>query len=727
MRFKAGITGHPTHPSAGYIVELPDGGILPKPGPGLTVMDEEGNKLEHGCVWHDPENGMALVVQAPGGKQYYGKYIYVYAKKAPQIRVWTPDSGLTPSILVYARSPGAGLQSAQELAAQFPQGKGVYFGKVADVGLLCDPTGQQRRFCDYILGYVITSDPGNTLVALRSMGPAELLIDGKKLKLELKLNKPAGVGEWINLSQGLHRVEALHSSLGAGDKQYVQVFWKTPGMPASALGALEGGAAQWAARPIEDSECVQSGESRIVEVRSADGAPVAVFDLKPQEYFWFAENSVILFHFSARTHDNPKDTGYTWDFGNGTRAQGEEVSWLFEGGGGRYSVALEAASGQARSTCSRAFDGYCSGSLKSDINSRHTCDRYRNALFNMFNACPLEKDPTSGWSKSMWDLFFRLTEPGRGNALLAHIFTKRWDAISAKLSVEDRWKLEDIFFAMACPVDAQEALKWIARFEKKEKDRERLLHWKLKTVELLMYYLDRLEEAGKLAGSIAAGASPNATRAQIRLGDIALLAGDYEEAARIYGQVQNRVKHGKAAGGGAGQEQKGRADPSRKAPLETKPAVPQAADWRIGAVRDSAVSETTAQLIEQEYYSEAVKNLTDWEMEFPLSKLEGDYIVTESKFLMGAEDYKRPLRSLTAYCKAVDMTNYLPEAMRTALFCMLKLKEPDEKVEKFLVEMKTRFKHHPIAQEAEDALNDLKGTHDKKPITDDNVWDGAVR
>jgi TolA-binding protein len=125
-------------------------------------------------------------------------------------------------------------------------------------------------------------------------------------------------------------------------------------------------------------------------------------------------------------------------------------------------------------------------------------------------------------------------------------------------------------------------------------------------------------------------------------------------------------------------------------------------------VRDTAVSENARALIQQERYTEAKAAMDEWEAEFPMSKLSTDYLVVEAKLLMKLGNPKRAARALGEYCKAVDTANYLPEAMVTALACMIEADAPDDKLNEFVTDIKRRFKNHPLGADADGVMARLK-------------------
>jgi hypothetical protein len=128
----------------------------------------------------------------------------------------------------------------------------------------------------------------------------------------------------------------------------------------------------------------------------------------------------------------------------------------------------------------------------------------------------------------------------------------------------------------------------------------------------------------------------------------------------------------------------------------------------VGAVRDTAASEGARSLIRQDRIREAREAIEKWEIEFPLSKLSSDYLVVEADLYRKLGDPRRGARMLRQYCKSVDASNCLPEAMTTALACMIAAGEKDEPLNEFVVDMKNRLKNHPLGADADNILARLK-------------------
>src|SRR5947209_14771779 len=55
LRYRLELDRKPTHPSAGYYVHLPDGGILRGTTPATVVMTDDGKVLPSYQLWNNPE------------------------------------------------------------------------------------------------------------------------------------------------------------------------------------------------------------------------------------------------------------------------------------------------------------------------------------------------------------------------------------------------------------------------------------------------------------------------------------------------------------------------------------------------------------------------------------------------------------------------------------------------------------------------------------------------
>jgi tetratricopeptide (TPR) repeat protein len=154
-------------------------------------------------------------------------------------------------------------------------------------------------------------------------------------------------------------------------------------------------------------------------------------------------------------------------------------------------------------------------------------------------------------------------------------------------------------------------------------------------VELMELYLHKLGNFDKLRelaeGHILANSDKSmiARLARVKLGDLHLMKGEVQKAEKIYRKVQDIAY----------------ADMDR----------------REAAVLQGGYAETVRSLIYQSRFRAARKKLIQWEANFPVSKIEGDFILTSVNYWQTLGDAKRALDQMQALLRVNPLTAYLPE------------------------------------------------------------------
>jgi hypothetical protein len=729
IRFNVKLGSRPTHKQAGYFVQLPDGGILPKPFPRTHVIS--GNaEVKSYTLWQNAESGMGVVFEAPSR----GGDVLIYVLPSRQLNTWTAASGLTPSAILCTQ-PGRGSRTdAVALSNLGAVSWNVHYrnrpgdGR-APMSLPGELTGWPGPCALYMLAHVMTSDPGKTWIApITFGGSTEVRVDGKAIVPAKRNNKAGGTGQEINLSKGLHRLELLGWAGGSNTRNGLMTLtWRTPNTKANQLGGKRPadlpypGTSMWEARPLQGGEIVRSGGASVTSCKSRDGLPVARVQLTPIENFWLGgEKPLFVYKVSAFKDGHPQDARYEWNFGNGATSRKPETYWLFSGGQS-HRVRLSVTADGKQSVCTVPLYPFSTG--KTDINRPQCRENFRRAALDVLEAYPAGTDPTAGWDASYWNNFFRNMELGKGESLLMHIFRVRWDTIKPKLSPQRRQQLLDIFLDLLPRIDPDMAIKWTETLEENTRDKQEATMMKVLRAEILLYYKTDPDAARAILLSIlrSRGTDEASEWARIRAGDLEFLAGNLDDAVRYYGDVQDRAKKMVAGGAGAAKPVKrftmqGLA--RSKAELQARrsgPAKEKAgdtggrsfavkgdgniADWKKNAVADAAASETIRSLIEQGYLLEAKQALRDWERRFPLSKVSSDFVIREGSFYIALEDWTRAGAILDAYCDQVDASSFMPEAVKGLLQCKCKLKVPRAELDEFCKKMKRKLEFHPVGLE----------------------------
>lgn len=109
-------------------------------------------------------------------------------------------------------------------------------------------------------------------------------------------------------------------------------------------------------------------------------------------------------------------------------------------------------------------------------------------------------------------------------------------------------------------------------------------------------------------------------------------------------------------------------------------------------------------MIDQDELSDARDKLDVWAVEFPLSKLGGDYAMAEAEYALKFDDFERAQRILKSYRLRVDLSPQLAEAMKMEWDCDAELQRPAD-IKELAGDIKKRFPDLPLAKAAERALN----------------------
>jgi hypothetical protein len=190
------------------------------------------------------------------------------------------------------------------------------------------------------------------------------------------------------------------------------------------------------------------------------------------------------------------------------------------------------------------------------------------------------------------------------------------------------------------------------------------------------------------------------------------------EATKYYADVQNRARQLRNSqpkpvpvvvpdtGADPDPEKKeGGGETPPTAPSEMPPPV---GDWNVTALLDVSNSENIESLIATGYLEEAQAGLRDWEREFPLSKVSGDFLIIESKYFAKVGDWKRVRTLLEAYCREMDASSFLPEAARLLIESVKQLKTPPAEIRDVIEKVQGSLKFHPVAEELEAYLSETE-------------------
>jgi len=744
LRFRLSFRSSPTHSSAGYVVRLADGGILPGPYPVTQVFTDGGKELKSYALWYSRETGLYMTFESPGS----GSEVDVYVKGAPSLKLWNQSSGITPSAMFCTDSGNDSDQNSESMMKLGSVGKSFRCINRSGTGAanLCISGDLERETgpsCFYMLAYIDAKEAGQHWIAPYIFaGTTKIYVDSQLVSPQKINDKPGGVGQMMNLSKGLHRVDIL--TYGHGSKEWprdgmMAFTWKPPKAKPEELGGIRPpdlkypGTARWESRNMHDSEVAVSGGCKVEEISSKDGSPVPYFSMEDLEIYWFeGEEPIILYRLDARTKGLPEDTLYTWSIDDPvTKLRGKSKTWLFQGRKW-HQVTLTVLSGNKTASCTVPFYPYTT--KNTTLESASARGAFRQAAMNMFEAFPKDKDPTASWNDSMWRNFSRNMEFGQEPEMMKNLFS-RWDDIKSKLKPEDKERLEDMYVSAVTRFDPKGMLDWISRFQKdaqtapkKTEGIERSGLLELMRAEIYMYYLKDLVTAKKIIAPLIRANDECAEWAKIRMGDVGLLSTNLNEATKWYSEVEDKVK---LQTNSAKEKDAAKGKGGKDGQVPRKPAGNivdvKVDEWKLAVVQEAARSETVMKLIDERFYDEAWAELQRWERNFPMSKINGDYIVREAKLYMALTDYIRPRLMLSAYCEQIEASNYLTLSLKELLTCMEGMKESLDFQKTFCKDVQKRLKGDPICDEIEIMMQSIEGKPAELDKTLMEQIEGGVR
>jgi len=709
LRFELTVARRPTHPEAGFVVELPDGGLLPGPAVTTRAFTAAGQPVDSYTLWHNPARSLVVVMAAPAGVRDFT----VYVEPARQYRLWSPETGLAPSAIIATDPTQASLAAAGTLAGLGRVPPPVHFinkpgVQQAPLSLAGDETGRPRPASFYMLAHVTSADPGRTWVAPFTLdGSGEIRVNGRALTPQARIDKWGGTGDWAEIKRGPNRLEILHSAPGTQDfftrrtGGLVYLTWRTPNATMQELGGVRSedvpmsGTSRMETRLLRDNEILRSGDFTITRGRARDGRPLALLRHAEPKPYWFDDETPLL-AYTFEAIDPQPDVRYTWTMPGELTASGPRIDWLLYGFRDQH-VTLTAESPAGKTT--QRYPLYGFSTRQTSLNDAGDRRDFRRALRHMAEAAPVNSRAFAALDPTIWRTLLRTAEYGKGVPLMRVLFTRHPETLARRLAPDEREALEDLFLDSLARIDNRDAVEWINRFHTATDDRRRREELTIRAAEIYMHYRQDTEAADRILQSIVRSGRDDAQRIlHIRLGDLALLAGDLNEATRRYAGVQNHSRirrsvadrqHAAEAGGrltgrpviGAGMD------------------VARADDWKLQALVDAAASESVKSLLNQGYLLEAREMLRLWERDLPLSKISADFIILEARFFQAADDPVRAVGMLRAYCSTVDTAPMLHEAAPLLIELMIAAGEPPAAIRETAERLRKRLEFHPVSEQ----------------------------
>lgn len=720
--FSLRVESRPTDPEAGVVAIVPDCGLLPKNQFKPEVFSEDGKPLKCEVVWHNPKEGLAVVFEAPGGDTCR---LYV----SPSSEKTRFASAFKPSILLYVRNGTASLEQARALAEKPPVGSDIYFAHVDRIFHSISPAGRDENASSYYSAWFKARRPGRTYFYTSSKDGSEFLVDGK-----LGYSWPgihgrdmtASKGQWIEISSGLHHIEYFHFNLKF-DWREAHLGWQLPGekQPFDPQDKTKTKPNLDVTGPMVSSDFILSGRARLERASSRRG-PLALFDPAWESIIEPGNAPVCLFKFEpAAAGGLPESAVCSWDFSNGRIIKGRQAYWLF-GGYGEQHVTLTATMGAYASSVTRSFfpksPDPANEPPRVSVFTPEGRAQYRGLYQVMVEATPPNHRPCEDWNETMWEGFYAVLD-SETDPKLIYAVAERSAMDIRRASRDLALKIEDRIIELARRSDPRRAMALCEIFEKSEKDRRRLVAWKSVEMQIALYELNDLSLARRLLDQISPepGDARSTALKMVRAGDLERFGNNIELARRHYQAAQSfyasnappRQAREEESATNAASKVRAAGDANKPISPAAKPRpaafnrtgmlAQSISDWKVRAVQEAGYYATVQSLIDQDSIEEARAVLDEWELEFPLTKLSGDYPVAEALYYIAVRNFRAAVGILSNYRRVVEISNELPRAMRMELYCLTQLGD-DKAARAFARGVIERLPRHALAEEIKTIL-----------------------
>jgi TolA-binding protein len=479
---------------------------------------------------------------------------------------------------------------------------------------------------------------------------------------------------------------------------------------------------------MQADDFARSGRTELKRAFSKKG-PLAIFNPVWESIIQPGKDPVCLFRFEPFGSDNlPESAVCSWDFGNNRIVKGRSIIWLF-GGQADQKVSLNLSIGGYNSTATRFFfpksPDPANEPPRVSVLTPEGRAQYRGVYQMMVLAVPNEKRPCEDWNETMWEGLAAVLDQETDPAFFGAMVERSLPDMK-RAPRELRWKIEDWIIEVGRRTDPKKALAWVELFEKDEKDGKRIVHWKAKEIELALYELNDVGLARVYAGQLVGRHIDKHSSALglVRMGDVERFNNNFEAARQFYTKAQELYagsnspakaptkplivsrKPGEqtAETNIVSPKKTGATAPIKKLPVTRLDLLAQSvSDWKVAAVQEAGYYATVQDLIAQDAYEEARATLDQWELEFPTTKLTGDYLLAEALYYIALNNYRTAVRILANYRSAVEISNELPKAMRMELYCLTKM-ERDKEARAFARAIIERLPRHELANEMRNLL-----------------------
>lgn len=629
LRIRAEVTRHPTHPDAGVILIIPDGGILPTPHAVPTIVSSQGKHLRHAGLWHNPQHGLSLVMEDADDDLW----IYMKSSDHPYPRPPLEQKAFTASLLFYYTKGSASLEKARQLAFQAPVGTDILFAHTDQIYDTDPPAGRNGDGSSFYTGWFPTVKDGACYFYSISKEGSVFYIDGDKIHSWSGVTGQRGGeagdhGAWRQIRAGLHHIDYFHFNidhraidhLDPGGRE-AHFGMRTPDPQVNADAPPPGVPRD--ARPLRRRDYVRSGTARVTKIESRHGR-VAAFE--PRWIAYAAPGTNTLCHYvfepiAAGTH--PPGTTYTWVFEDDVSVHGRHLNWVFCDRTDRR-VTLRVVSGSHTSTATRIFFPKRVPATRHSIATPEGRSAMRSAVTSMLAAADRDSPAraSSLMSREFTDSIFSLLDVGHDRQLLETVI----DVLNQRRDTSSWGQVRRIreLFIETLRIDEPEKISgWIEKFCGASQNESKRLEWMIAAAGVHIADNTALPDIESLLSSLeSAGELDAEARLQLELrrGDLAYLTRD-PDAARLHyreaAAIADTIYHDGLA-------------------------------WNGRRLKEEALVSQIHHALERGFTSETYLGLRDWERQFPRAKVEGKWWHHYARYALATQRPELARRILAA-------------------------------------------------------------------------------
>jgi len=613
-----------------------------------VVADAAGKAVASKVLLNQDRGKLLLVFDASGGGAFTLHYGGQGSAERPQKR-YEPAVSLLMEVRPKPPGPVPMLAAMRKLVSETADSvQGMTF--VQNIHHGYNPFGPSERFITIYRGELNIAKDGTYRVFTVSSDASFVLVDGKEAfswpgTHNANEGRYGEFGEDMTLKAGTHTIEYYHA--------------KDEGQPFMCLGWRKPG--EKTVQVVPPDAFTHTTVATVGKAARKDGAPAARFTWSQDDLLLFDQFQYALYTFTNRTAD--KVDSVLWDFGDGVTATENEVKHVFTGTP-PFRTRLTVKAGDKTDACEIDVP-LLTPMSNSTILDRQVLKRHVNVLAKY----PFAKLPVPALQRA-FELIDVLEQP----LLAAPVAEVVRDRVTAPGVQARTREILAKAYAVTAPEKAIPLLEGLG-------DSRDTMTAAAARIDLLELYLHRLrdfDKVRKLADVYMAVSDSKSLlhrAARVKVGDVYLVQGGFKKAEEIYRQVQD---------------------------MSFKGMDPREVD-----VRQGAHAEAVNSYLLDGNLRIARERLLQWEADFPVSKITGDFILLSSRYYEAIGDARRALDDMESLLKINPLTPHLPQIEFRMGNCYRMLGEKDKAIKLYEKVIKD-YPKNPVVHDAAAALYGLR-------------------